>query len=290
MRPEDDRPPRLREEAERNFSLYHVTQNPEKTDPLGNPFLENYRRYYAFAEPERRCCFCGSRIPEGPVRQIARKDYQSVYGGKLPYWRYCKSCRKISETRIEDLKQFPTCHPEAYVFLCREYEAEKERIEKHQQMMADLSARRKEEEDRKAAAEAERRQGILRQAELFAEEHGGSPDSAKRILAYAKDIRHLDCEYYLTKLEVTEDCLRIYKDGGAHSFFDDGGGETWHMEWTLRRVDENALPEADRGRIADAAPAGEISEIHAGKNYFRNPFGLKGVFVTAYTSSHEYTD
>ena len=44
------------------------------------------------------------------------------------------------------------------------------------------------------------------------------------------------------------------------------------------------------GRIADAGPAGEISEIHAGKNYFRNPFGLKGVFATAYTSSHEYTD
>lgn len=285
----DKRLSHLQQEAGKNFSLYHVKPIPGKTDPLGNPWLEDYRRYYASAEMERRCCFCGSIIPKGPVRQIPHKGYTSVYGGRLPYWRYCDSCRRISETRIEDLKLFPTCHPEAYVFLCREYEAEKERIEKHERMLADIRAKALEKE-RSKATEAERKQDILRRMDPFLKKHGGNPDSAKMILSCAKDMHHLDVGFYLTRLEATEDSIVIYENGGAHSFFDDGGGETWHYEWKIRYVDENDIPEEERGRIKEAGATGEIRETSGGENYFRNPFGLSGVFATRYISNHEYTD
>ena len=268
------------EEAPRDFSSYHVTQDPQKKDPLGNPFLINYKEYFTSAESERRCCFCGNKIPVGPVRQIPHKEYTSIYGGQLPYWRYCNSCRRIAETRIEDLKQFPSCHPEAFAFLHCEIDNEKRRIEAEKKRKAEREAA----EARKAAEIAERKQFLIQGMEPFLRKHGGSPGIAERILDYIKNTWKISYEHSATKVEATEDFISIYRSVHINKFFNNGE-EFRYVEWKICWVDESTLSEEDRSRIIETE-ADKFDEPWGEKPFYKNPFGLSGIFETCHFARH----
>ena len=253
---------------------------------FGNVLSPEFTEYQNQLKNEHRCCFCGQPIPAGQEKRITGRKTGGYYDNHTEEWICCGACDKTAETNAEDLKKYLFYHVTAYRYLLTE--------KIYQRKDAEAAARKEQQEREEAIRRKKewenRRQKAIDQMGPFLKKHAEAPDCAECILAYVRQDRELDCEYtYPPKMDVTEDSVRISNGGGAHSFFDDGGGESWGSEWKIWLISATDVPEIENPSY-NSGSLPSVTSLGTAGQAFENPFGLSGIYRMSYRHYHEYYD
>ena len=135
----------------------------------------------------------------------------------------------------------------------------------------------------------EMRQKAIQQMNPFLKKHTAAQDCGEQILSYISKTHLMHIGLYTITIKSTEDMMIISEDGGAYSFFDDGGGVEWHKEWRLRYVCESENSRKGSSCHNESVPATDTIKSSE-ESFYSNPFGLSGIYGMLYTEKEHHVD
>ena len=135
--------------------------------------------------------------------------------------------------------------------------------------------------------EMEARQAFAKQMETFLQCHGTSTTDVDKLLDYAAHKTNARFYRYCGEWTAESDRIKYHFDWMACSFFDDGGGEEGHRDWSMSFIALDGDFPIQNEKLDDFSPYPDrVNDSF----YCVNPFGLKGIYEIRFDGEMHFFD